>query len=342
MLLLALVTAAFAWILFPVFGAVMWAVALALLFDPLNRWLTRRFQGRGTWAALATTALVLVAVILPALVLAGFIVREGSGVVARLRSGEIDLGAYYDRLMHVLPGWLSGMAENSGLADLRALQEKLSASAAQATQPIATQIFAFGQSTLDLTVNFFVMLYLLFFLLRDGAALVDSIRDAVPLNPQQQQRLFSNFTAVVRATVKGNVVVAALQGALGGLAFMVLGIPGALLWAVVMALLSLLPAIGAALVWGPVSLYLLATGAVWKGLALIAFGTVVIGLVDNVVRPILVGKDTKLPDYVVLATTIGGMALFGINGFVIGPVIAAMFVAAWDLSRDERQKSRAA
>ena len=136
---------------------------------------------------------------------------------------------------------------------------------------------------------------------------------------------------MIRATVKGNVLVAAAQGALGGLIFWFLGVQAPLLWAVLMAFLSLLPAVGAALVWAPVAIYFLVTGAIWQGVVLIAFGVLVIGLVDNVLRPILVGKDTKMPDYVVLLSTLGGMALFGLNGFVIGPVIAALFIAAWDL-----------
>ena len=104
-----------------------------------------------------------------------------------------------------------------------------------------------------------------------------------------------------------------------------------MLWGTVMAFLSLVPAVGAALVWLPVAIYFLVTGDIWQGAVLAGFGVLVIGLVDNVMRPLLVGKDTKMPDYVVLLSTIGGMALFGLNGFVIGPVIAAMFMAAWDL-----------
>jgi len=125
--------------------------------------------------------------------------------------------------------------------------------------------------------------------------------------------------------------VAAIQGALGGLAFWALGISGALLWAVLMMFLSLLPALGGALVWGPLALYLLLTGAVWKGVLLCVFGVLVIGLVDNLLRPILVGKDTRMPDYVVMVSTLGGMAVFGVNGFVLGPVIAAMFIAVWQI-----------
>ena len=119
--------------------------------------------------------------------------------------------------------------------------------------------------------------------------------------------------------------------ALGGLIFWLLGIEGALLWGTLMAFLSLLPAIGAALIWAPVAAYFLLTGAIWQGVVLILFCVVVIGLVDNILRPILVGKDTKMPDYVVLISTLGGMALFGLNGFVIGPLIAALFMASWDL-----------
>jgi predicted PurR-regulated permease PerM len=131
--------------------------------------------------------------------------------------------------------------------------------------------------------------------------------------------------------VKGNLLVAAIQGALGGLAFWFLGVSGALLWAVLMAVLSLVPAVGAAIVWLPVALYFFMTDAIWQGVLLIVWGVLVIGLVDNLLRPILVGKDTLMPDYVVMISTVGGMAAFGINGFVLGPLIAAMFIAAWDI-----------
>jgi predicted PurR-regulated permease PerM len=146
---------------------------------------------------------------------------------------------------------------------------------------------------------------------------------------------------VIRATVKGNVLVAAVQGALGGLAFWVLGVHAPILWAVVMGFLSLLPAIGAALIWAPVALYLLVVGHISQGIGLLVFGVFVIGLVDNVLRPILVGKDTQLPDYVVLISTLGGLAVIGINGFVIGPLIAAMFFSAWHLLAIEYGRTEA-
>jgi len=167
--------------------------------------------------------------------------------------------------------------------------------------------------------------------LRDGHQLVRRLREAIPLELDVKRSLATKFATVIRATVKGNIVVAMVQGALGGFIFWALDLQAPVLWGVLMAFLSLLPAVGAAVVWLPVAVYLLLTGSVVQGGVLIAFGVLVIGLVDNVLRPILVGKDTKMPDYVVLLSTLGGISLFGLNGFVIGPVIAAMFMAAWDL-----------
>jgi len=238
---------------------------------------------------------------------------------------------YFHQIYSGLPGWITSVLDRYGLTDLGAVQERLSAGVMAASQVLATQAISVGQSTFDFLVSLFVMLYLLFFLLRDGDDLAARIKRGVPLRDEQHKALVEKFTVVIRATVKGNVVVAILQGALGGSIFWVLGIRGALLWGVVMGILSLLPAVGTGLVWVPVAIYLLATGAMWQGMILIAFGVLVIGLVDNIVRPILVGKDTRMPDYVILISTLGGIAIFGVNGFLIGPVIAAMFIASWDI-----------
>lgn len=228
----------------------------------------------------------------------------------------------------------------AGLTTLGEVQERLSAGLSKGVQFLAGQALNVGQNALDFFVSFFIMLYLLFFLLRDGRALGHRVRAAVPLRDDLQRNLFHKFTDVVRATIKGTIVVAIVQGALGGLMFWFLGIQAPVLWAVVMAFLSLLPAVGTALVWVPVALYLLASGAVWQGVLLIVYGVLVIGLVDNVLRPVLVGKDTKMPDYIVLIATLGGMAIFGLNGFVIGPLIAAMFMAAWDIMAASKTQMR--
>ncbi|SNT25327.1 Predicted PurR-regulated permease PerM [Noviherbaspirillum humi] len=331
LLLLLLVSLAFGWILWPFYGAVFWAMVLAILFAPFHRRMLASLHSRKNLAAIATLLLCLVIVILPLTFITSALVQEGVTVYNRIRSGQIDFGVYLQQIMNALPSWLVNILDRFGMTTMVSLRDKLSAGAQQGSQEIAKQALSIGQNTFDFLVSFGIMLYLLFFLLRDGRELAERIRQAVPLHARHKDYLLKKFTTVIRATVKGNIVVAAVQGALGGVMFWILGIQGALLWAVLMAFLSLLPAVGAGLVWLPVAIYFLLTGSIWQGVVLIAFGVLVIGLVDNILRPLLVGKDTQMPDYIVLLSTVGGMALFGLNGFVIGPVIAALFIAVWDL-----------
>ena len=339
LILLVVLTILLAWVIWPFYGAVFWGSVLALMFEPLYRKLLARLRGRQNLAALATLGVILFIVVLPLALVAVSLVQEVSGLYQRVKTGEVNFGRYFDQIVAALPSWASGLMDRLGLVDLAALQAKLAAAITQRGQEFAGRAMDIGSDALDLVVGFCIAMYLLFFLLRDGAGVARDIRAAIPLAPQAKALLLERFTTVIRATVKGNILVAAAQGALGGLAFWVLGVHAPMLWAVVMAFLSLLPAVGAALIWGPVALYLLATGQVWQGLGLIAFGVFVIGLIDNVLRPILVGKDTQLPDYVVLISTVGGLAVFGLNGFVIGPLIAAMFVSAWQLLAAERGKA---
>ncbi|RYZ12937.1 MAG: AI-2E family transporter [Comamonadaceae bacterium] len=329
--LLALVTVAFIWILMPFFGAVMWAVAFAILFTPLYRRLLRRMPGQRTWSALASLAIALFIVILPLALIGISLVQEIALVTQNIRTGQINFAGYFQQIYDAVPRWVLNLLERFNLGDMAAWQARISEGAAQGSQVVAGQALTIGQNTFDFVVSFFVMLYLLFFLLRDGTELSKMVREALPLAKPHTHYLLNKFTTVIRATIKGNVAVAIAQGAIGGVAFWFLGVQGALLWAVLMAFLSLLPAVGAALIWAPVAVYFLATSHFWQGAVLIFVGVFVIGLVDNILRPILVGKDTQMPDYIVLMSTIGGMALFGINGFVIGPVIAALFMAAWSL-----------
>lgn len=331
LLLLSVVTLAFGAILWPLNGAIFWGVVLAILFTPLHRRLLRRMPRRRNLAALATLCVCLVIVILPMTLIGVSLAQEASVAYERVRSGQLNFGAYLRQVLAALPDWALELLDRFHLTSLTELQARLTAIGAQASQFLATKALDVGQNTLQFIVSFGVMLYLLFFLLRDGPQLAARMRQAIPLDTRHKEQLSLKFTTVIRATVKGNIVVAAAQGALGGFIFWALGIQGPVMWGVLMAFLSLLPAVGASLIWGPVAIYFLATGATWQAVTLTAYGICVIGLVDNLLRPILVGKDTKMPDYVVLISTLGGMALFGLTGFVIGPAIAALFMATWDL-----------
>lgn len=331
------VSVAFAWILRPFYGAILWGTVTAIVFVPLYRRLSNSLQQRRNLAAIATLTIIVLVVILPLALLAASMGQEASGVYDRLQSGDLDLVSVFRQVFDALPAWAADLLKHFGLTSLGEAQSKLSAALIEGSQFLATKALNIGQGAVSFVVNLCVMLYLLFFLLRDEEALARQIRDAIPLRIEQKEALFRKFAIVIRATVKGDLLVALLQGALGGLIFWFLGVSAPLLWAASMAFLSLVPAIGAALVWGPVAIYFLATDATWQGIVLIIYGAFVIGLADNVLRPILVGKDTKMPNFVVLISTLGGIEMFGLNGFVIGPVIAAMFIAAWDIYSVTRQ-----
>lgn len=335
-LVLAL-TALFAAVLWPLAGAISWAVFIAVVFAPMQERATHLLRGRRGWAAGLTLAIIVVMVLLPMTLLGLSVTREAGALYARLKSGDIQLADYFQRMMTVLPDWARSWLARTGIDELPALQARLAQALGDSRNWITARAVLIGQGTLDFVIQFFVMLYLLFFLLRDGRDLADKAARALPLEPGHTKRLLGQFATVVRATVKGNVVVALVQGALGWLAFWFLDINAALLWGAVMAVLSLLPAVGAAMVWAPVAIYLATTGSLWSGLGLAAWGVLVIGLVDNVLRPVLVGKQTRLPDWLVLVATLGGLAVFGPSGFVIGPVIAASFIVGWEILGDARR-----
>ncbi|MGE1093744.1 AI-2E family transporter [Pseudomonas zeae] len=336
--LLLLVTVAFIWILLPFYGAVFWAVILGIVFAPMQRRLQAKFGWQRNLTSLCTLSVCLVIAILPVIILSVLLVQEGAAVYKNIESGELDIAAYLAQFKHSLPPYFQHLLDRFGMGELNGLREKIVKSAMQGSQVLASQAFSFGQGTFEFVVSFFIMLYLLFFFLRDGAELARNVRTAVPLEEGHKRRLQLKFNRVVRATVKGNLVVAVTQGALGGAIFWFLDIPSALLWAVLMGFLSLLPAVGAGIVWAPVAVYFLLSGMIWQGVVLGLFGVFVIGLVDNVLRPILVGKDTKMPDYMILISTLGGLAVFGLNGFVIGPLIAALFMSSWALFAETKPK----
>lgn len=330
-LLLGIVTLTLGWILLPFYGTILWSVIIAMVFAPVNARMLVWAKGRKNLAAFGTLLSVVILVMLPFALVTVALVSEATQVYLQLQSGEINPERFFGGAFGALPDWLVSLLGRFGLGDFAAIQVKLATELSQAGQFFASRALNVSRNTLDFLASLGIATYLSFFLIRDGEALAREARHALPLDAVSKRALFEKFTTVIRATVRGNLVVAAIQGALGGLAFWFLGLKGALLWAVLMAFLSLLPAFGAALVWVPVAIYFLFTGALWQGLVLIAWGTLVIGLVDNVLRPILVGRDTRMPDYVVMITTLGGMAIFGVNGFVLGPLIAAMFIAVWHI-----------
>lgn len=337
---IVLVTFAMAWISLPFYGAILWALVVAILFFPLFHKLTLKMPQRRNSAALLTLLAVILIVIVPAVAIGTLLIEEAIATVQRIQAQQIDLGKVLSDIQAALPGPVEEMLDRMGFGNVAAMEARLSNFFVTALRIAAGQALSIGQGAFGFFVQLGAMLYLTYFFIRDGRILTREIGERVPLKPEQRRDLFEKFTAVIKATIKGSLIVAIVQGLIGGLTFWALGINAPLLWGVVMGFMSLLPAVGTGIVWVPVAIYLFATGAIWQGVVLVICGLLVIGMVDNVLRPILVGKDTRIPDWVVLITTLGGIAVMGINGFIVGPVIAALFMAGWDSFAKERAEGK--
>lgn len=333
-----LVTAAFVWLLLPFYGAVLWAVILALLFNPLQKRLEKQFGGRKGLAAGVTLLACICIVVIPGALILSSLAQQATGLYERINSSEFGGEEALQQLRNLMPDFVLNAFAQFDFGDLSEIQSRLTSFLGGTAQVVGSRLVSIGQGTAQLFISLGIMLYVLFFLFRDGPKLATKIRMASPLTEHHTDYILGKFISVVKATVKGNVIIAIIQGTIGGVTFWFMGIPAALLWGVLMAILSLLPAVGAFLVWGPVAAFLLLSGDYLKGILLILIGAFVIGLIDNLLRPPLVGAATRMPDYVVLVSTLGGIAIFGLNGFVIGPLIAALFIAVWSLFTDDRRR----
>lgn len=333
LLMLAIVTMAFLWVLSGYLTPMFWAIVLAVLFYPIHCRIHAGVGARPSLAASLTLLLILATVIVPTGVLALAVANESSLLVARMQSGEIDPTAIIKWVEGFAPPLVELLADLG--IELEELRDRLESAAVSASQTIGTVAVAAGQGAVSFSIGFAVALYVLYFALRDGETIQEVVIRALPMGDDREQALMDKFAEVARATIKSTVVIGAIQGLLGGTIFAVLGIQGAIFWGVVMAVLSLLPAVGASLVWAPAAVFLMIDDRMGAALVLIGFGIGVISLVDNLLRPILVGRDTRIPDWLILVSTLGGLTAFGLSGFVIGPVIAALFLTFWTLFERE-------
>ena len=316
--ILALVTWAFFDVLSPYFSAILWAAILTIIFNPVKNKLRAALGDRNGLASFLTLCIICLIVFIPLMVILSSLAIELNVVYTKLQANNTQFPEVIASIFNRLPDWASGFLADHNLTNAAQIQKKLSDVALQGGQYLAGSAFLIGKGTFGFAISFGIMLYLLFFLLKDGPYLVRQILDSLPLSDFAKQHLFAKLVAVV-------------QGTLGGIAFAIAGIDGSILWGALMAFLSLVPAVGSAIVWVPAAIFLFATHQLWQGLFIVGFFVIIVGLVDNILRPLLVGKDTKMPDYLILISTLGGMELYGINGFVIGPLIAALFIACWNL-----------
>lgn len=332
-ILLALVTIAFLILIRDFLQPLFWAAVFAILFHRLQARSVQWFRGRSSLAAVLTMTVILVVVIIPFFFVAIAVAREAVALYENISEGKTDLGSAFQYFERAVPP-ISEFLGRFGI-DLQRMEERLSGAAVSASKFLAGQMVNIGQVTAGFVVDFLLMLYILFFFLRDGNRMVRGLIRVLPLGDKRERRLFAKFAEVSRATVRGTLVVGVVQGLIGGVLFWILGIRAPVFWGVVMAVLSLLPALGTALVWGPAAIILITRGDTWSGIILIFAGVLIIGLVDNILRPILVGRGTRMPDFLVLIATLGGLAAFGISGFILGPILAALFLTVWNIFAED-------
>lgn len=337
LLFLALISAALLLIVWPFSAPLLWATLAAIMFQPLYQRMLAWRAGHENQAAILSLLVITVAVVIPALIVGSMVVNEAVGVFEAFSEGRIDVAGWFDQMVAALPVSLQNSLAESGWDDMANLRQRAQEFAEQSVGLFARHAVAIGSGVFGAVLAFGIGLYVTFFLLRDGQAIAPKIIRALPMDHAIAKDIGERFLSIVRATIKGSVVVGLVQGALGTITFWIAGVPSAILFGVLMAFFSLLPALGPALVWLPVAVYLLATGSIWQAIVVIVSGVAVIGMADNVLRPVLIGRDTGIPDWIILITTLGGIATLGLPGIVLGPLIAGLFLTVWAVLAEQRK-----
>jgi predicted PurR-regulated permease PerM len=296
-------------------------------YGTLRRW----FGGREGLASFAAVGLFVILLIAPVTAFLGIVanqavhVTQSAGPWIENMQAQLRQPGGVDELLDRIP-WLDLLRPYQGQ-----LLQKLGEVAGSVGGLVVDRLAGVTTATVRVVFLLLLMLYAMFFFLKDGRGVLQKVLYYLPLSDEDERRMLDRFVSVTRAMVKGTFLIGIVQGALAGLAFWVAGIPSAAFWGTVMAVLSIVPGIGSALVWLPAAIYLLASDRVGAGIGLILWCGLVVGMLDNLMRPWLVGRDTRMPDLMILLGTLGGLIAFGMAGVLIGPIVAALFITVWEL-----------
>ena len=325
-LLLTLITILFVSLIFNFAAPILWSIVVSIIFYPLYEKLLL-MTNKKSLSSMLSLILILLLVIMPSIAVLGLI---GNELINFINSSE---NYSFEQYFQMIPNEsaINQLIAWSGLS-INDLIEKADDFLISASKMLYRSVSTISANVINFFVSLFIFVYLTFFFLRDGEKILQHCMDAFPMKNEDESYLLDQFQKTTRATIKGTVMVALAQGFLGYLTLLLIGINGALIWGAVMALLSIVPAVGTVLVWLPIALVLFLNGEIMDASLLIFSGVFIIGMIDNLLRPILIGKETKMPDYLILLTTIGGISIFGITGFIVGPIIASLFISIWSLS----------
>ncbi|MFZ2395638.1 MAG: AI-2E family transporter [Smithella sp.] len=334
LILLAFITGLLAYILKSFFLAVFWAVLIASVFAPLYKFINKKIVNPNICAGITMMGIIL-CLILPVGLLIDLLIMEIIDIYQSFNS-------YSSNWIGTLSEALKALSKKPIFASLNLDQTLLINKSQEAFKVLTSYVFShiseFTKNTILVVVQFAVMLYSLFFFLRDGERLVKTITENIPVDNKHLEHFINQFLTTAKASLKFTFIIGGIQGFLGGMIFYITGIERALVWGVLMFALSIVPAIGCALIWAPAGIIMLLLGHIWQGIAILIFGLIVISSVDNLLRPVLLGRDTQMHSLLIFLSTLGGIAAMGFSGFILGPVIASLFLAGWKLFPEIYQK----
>lgn len=310
----------------PFFYPIFWAAVLASIFYPLYKRITRLLQPNA--GAFLTLFIITLIILVPLSMILTVLVRELIGVFDTFNSHQTEVG----QIVHNIDTFLRS---NSFITTYHLNDNLIAQRIADVGQNLVTFVYesvkSVTQNSVAFIALFVLMLYTLFFFLRDGQKIMKKIMFLVPLGKKNEQLLYEKFTSTVGATIKGTLIVGGIQGTLGGILFLITGVPNPLIWGIAMALFATIPVTGTGIIWLPAGIIMLLTGHLWQGITILAAGVLIVSTIDNVLKPIIVGKDIQMHPVVVLFSTLGGVIVFGLSGFVIGPIIAAFCQTFWEM-----------
>ena len=316
---------------------ILLAAVFATLFYPLFQLLVKRFRGRKTLAAFVTCFILLLVLIVPLYAVAHMVVVEAGTFY---ETAQRQLTAYMEKGPQGPVAWVRNLPflRDMGLEriDWQSTVRNVVSSAASF---LGTVINKTSRGALQVVVTLFMTLFTMFYFFRDGKDLLRRVRFLIPLDREYKEAIGKRFSSVARATVKGTLLIAIVQGTLSGLTLWAFGVGSPILWGVVATLLSIIPLVGAWLVLYPAAIVQIATGHLWQGIGILAVTMLLLVNVDNLMRPRLVGQETGMHDLMVFFSTLGGITMFGPMGFIIGPMIAALFLSLLDIYSEEFRDS---
>lgn len=323
--LLTTITLIFFWMIKSFFSPIFWAIVLGIVFYPIYKIILNFTKNKKAISSLLSIILIFLFIFVPLFFVAKAVVGETGNFYQSFITQDQEIYKYFDIVTE--------KAKIIGINELE-LKETITSVFKSIVFFIKDQALIAGKYTLQGALMFFLMLYLLFFIFKDGERLLRYLSRTLPLGDKRENLLFKKFVITVRAIFKGTILIALIQGILGGALFYLVGIEAIFLWTVVMVILAIIPAVGPAFLLVPAGIIFILAGSLGFGILLLA-GATGISILDNILRPLLVSKDLKIHDALITLSIFGGLVIFGMNGLIIGPVILVLFLLFWDFFREE-------